>query len=92
MKDLTGPLQNKLRVVNETKRLEQIRELISEENYTLPELLEEVKGLVEAWDDPSQECPPFQLCRMTPDQRTVYEAQSKKMLAFNKALCGEIDS
>ena len=33
MADLTGPLKNKLRVLAETKRLDQIQKLISDENY-----------------------------------------------------------
>ena len=33
MVELTGPLRNKLRVLAETKRLEQIQKLISDENY-----------------------------------------------------------
>ena len=63
-----------------------VYEYVTEENCTLPELLEEVKALVEAWDDPSKECPPFQLCRVTPDDRAVHEEHTKRILESRQAM------
>jgi len=55
-------------------------EIVSGEFLTLPELLEEVKALVEGWDDPSEEPPQYQLCRSTPVERAQMEAMTKRIL------------
>ena len=49
-------------------------ETVTDEFLTLPQLLEEVKALVEECDDPSEETPTFQLCRVTPAERASHEA------------------
>lgn len=61
-------------------------EFVTDEHCTLPQLLEQVAELVNAWDDPSVECPTFELARFTPDERAAHEAQTKRVLEAQAAM------